>query len=142
MIYDLRFTRVLNKGRRYAKIGIALMAFGFLLTPCKGGDEEIRQQVVGNWAIGKYYTTTFGADGSFNSKIAAATTNGIHTNNWSGTWKVQNGIMIFTITNRFPDPRGTRSVNPNDISRSSIVNLDASNLVLVEYGITNSFSRK
>jgi hypothetical protein len=139
-ICDLRFTHGLNLINRCVRLGFALMVFGFLSNPCKGGDAETSQQIVGSWMLGKSDITTFNSDGSYTTIISTSKdTNEIRID---GLWLVKDDFLISTNSNQIPDPRGTTAFNPNSVSRSRIIHVDATNLVLERYGITNSFNRK
>jgi hypothetical protein len=75
-------------------IALSLVLFG-----CGRRDAQLQKDVVGSWMLGSNFQMTLSPDGSFISHWAA-------TNNsvtYRGTWKIQEGKMVSTITNCVAD---------------------------------------
>ena len=72
-----------------------ILGLSLLLVGCNRQDAQLQKKVIGSWARDTYFQMTLSPDGSFVSHWT--TTNASPT--YKGTWKVQAGTMISTITN-------------------------------------------
>lgn len=84
---------------RYALI---ILSLGLLLAACDRQDAHLARQVTGTWneeahfeSETHYVTTVFAPDRSFTVTTRAAD----FTNVLAGTWKVQDRVILMTVTN-------------------------------------------
>lgn len=113
-----------------------LFASLLLLTSCSR-DTKLRDQITGTWTRDDSFQTTLAADGSFISQW----THPAMTVTYQGTWKVQDGGVVSTITNR--TAQGTTNFQTvGTVERWAIVRLDRSDLVWSNNGQTISLRRK
>jgi len=97
---------------------LAFITLSLLLTACDHRDAQISHQVVGVWQASTNRVTTFNSDGSFFTRTCD--TRG--TNDYTGTWKVQDGFMVLVLTNTSgPQP----GAPVGDTKRFQIVSADA-----------------
>ena len=113
-----------------------LFASLLLLTGCSP-DTKLRDQITGTWAREDTYQTTLAADGSFISQWTLPTKTLIY----QGTWKIQDGGVVSTVTNCIA--QGTTNFQAvGSVDRWVIVRLDRSDLVWSNDGQTISLKRK
>jgi hypothetical protein len=71
------------------------IALSLLLFGCSRRDAQLQREVLGNWTRDSYFEMSLSPDGSFVSRVT-------HTNKsliYQGTWKIQDGSMVSTLTN-------------------------------------------
>lgn len=124
-------------------VKFALLSASLLLLTSCGRDTTLRDEIVGTWTRETTNTTTgrdlyqvrLAADGSFNSEWIL--TSGSFST--QGTWKVQDGVVVSTITNCI----GTTNLHwIGSVARCVIVRLGPSDLVWSMDGQTVSLARK
>ena len=113
---------------------LAFITLSLLLTACGHRDAQISHQVVGVWQVGTNRVTTFNSDGSFVTRTSD--TRG--TNDYTGTWQVQDGYMMLVLTNT-SDPKPGAQVG--DTKRFQIVSADAHHIAWKVGGQTITISR-
>lgn len=107
---------------------IALILLAASLTGCGSRDARSQKQMIGGWAGDGLGKITLASDSSYVFRQADGVT-------YQGTWTVQNGEYIATLTNCIAD--GQKNLQPlGSVARSKIVTLDEHHLVLeTETGI-------
>jgi hypothetical protein len=116
---------------------LSLFAVVLLVTACgrheDSADDKIRKKLPGIWAFEAKYETgsavqniiTFAPDGSYTATIDTGRTNGPRVINVEGTFRVENGFLLETVTkNSQTDTLLTNT------SRARIVGIDDRELVL------------
>jgi hypothetical protein len=76
-----------------------IFALGLLLTGCSRHDAKLADQVAGTW-MSAHTVWTLSPDGSFHSRLAGTNDNVIKEAIYDGTWSVQDGFLVTTITKR------------------------------------------
>lgn len=125
---------------------IHLIVFGLLLIGCNDRESSFRNRLVGTWAYRnknykKYSVVTFFSDGRVNSKWTLVSSNDTKEWSYQGTWKVRDGILIFTVTNGSAK-NSTNLAAIGTVERYNIIKLDRDQLVIVDGQQTNVFDRK
>ena len=116
---------------------IALLFASLLLLTSCSRDTKLRDHVVGTWTREDTLQLTFAADGSFTTQWTFPT----KTLTYQGTWRVQEGGVVSTITNCIA--RGITNFQAvGTVERWVIVRLDRSDLVWSNEGQTISLRRK
>lgn len=129
--------------RRVLPISLVLIVF---LTACKKHNEikpapsefELQQRLVGKWSCSKDYTNELSTNGTtFESSVTVASNgtyvgdlseyNPTHLKSWhiEGTWKINNGFLIDTITKH----SSTNAILPIE-ERAKIIRFDTNELIL------------
>lgn len=118
------------------KATFIILASGVLLFGCSR-DPQLRKEVVGNWKRDSYFKMTVSPDGSFVSHWT--TTNKSLT--YQGTWKVQAGMMVSTITNCMAE--GYTNYQPvGTVESFAIISANATDLVYSNNNQIISFRRQ
>ena len=119
------------------KIASTVVALGLLLTACSRHDSQPSLRITGT---DKYEATGAGVemaispDGSWFTRNTAAG----HTNTYSGTWQIEDGFLVMTLTN---SPNPNHPASAEDIVRFKIVHLDKHQLIYKDSGRTVTLTR-
>lgn len=111
------------------KYTVTLILLTLILTGCGSRDAKLHKQMTGTWTNSNI-VVTLASDGSFVTRWKQGVT-------YQGTWTVQNGESVFTITNCIPDGR-TNFEAVGSVDRAWIINVDAHHLVYEIQGQTIS----
>jgi hypothetical protein len=127
------------------KYGFVVLTLSLLLTGC-GRDAALTRKIPGVWkregtnseAKDTFVsTTTISRDGTFS--FVRTWNQRPHTNTYAGTWKIKNGVMLMTLTNRSGrNPNVPAWVGPLE---AKIIQLDDHQLVEVFEGETIKLTR-
>jgi hypothetical protein len=119
------------------KTSFMILAFSVVLFGCGRSDSQLQKKVVGNWVRDSYFTMRLFPDGSFASHWTS--TNKSLT--YQGTWKIQAGSMVSTITNCIVE--GYTNFKPvGTVESYAIVQADANDLVCSNNNQIISFRRQ
>ena len=116
-----------------------VFAVCLLLTGCSRHDAKLADQVAGTW-MSAHTVWTLSPDGSFHSLLAGTNDNVIKEAIYDGTWSVQDGFLVTTITKR-SSHNLTNLASIGQVDHQKIVRLDSTSLVLSD-GLTNTYTRK
>ena len=116
-----------------------VFALGLLLTGCSRHDAKLADQVAGTW-MSAHTVWTLSPDGSFHSHLAGTNAGIIKEAVYDGTWSVQDGFLVTTITQR-SSQNLTNLASIGQVDHQKIVRLDSTRLVLSD-GLTNTYTRK
>lgn len=109
------------------KGAFTFVALSLLLLGCGRSDTQLQKTVVGSWARDSYFKMTLSPDGSFVSQWTSSN----KSLTYQGTWKIQGGCMISTVTNRigegYPNYERVGSVDRYAIIRADSTGLAYSN---------------
>jgi len=119
------------------KTSFMILTFSVVLFGCGRSDSQLQKKVVGNWARDSYFDMRLFPDGSFVSRWT--TTNHILT--YQGTWKIQDGSMVSTITNCIAEGT-TNFERVGSVDRYAIIRADSTDLVYSNNNQIISFRRK
>jgi hypothetical protein len=130
---------------RTMKYTFAILVLGLLSTACNRPDADLARQVTGTWnqeahqgTETHYITTVYGPKGDFIVTTRAAD----YTNDMSGTWRVQDGVVLMTVTNAsHGNLRYIGQVLKCRIDRVDSHQLDYQN-IYERVGQTNTLNRK
>jgi len=114
-----------------------ILGLSLLLVGCSRRDAQLQKEVVGSWARDSYFQMALSPDGSFVSHWT--TTNSSLT--YQGTWKIQAGMMISTLTNCIASGT-TNFERVGSLDSFTIVRADSTELVYSNQNQIIRFSRK
>ena len=113
---------------------IFIISLSLLLTACGRHDAKLAKKIGGTWNDGSNDVITMSHDGSFSDTIYSKG----RTNFFAGTWQVNDGFLILTLTNAVPadshEPIGS-------VRRLEVVHVDEHQLVCGPAGHTITFKR-
>jgi len=113
-------------------IALSLVLFG-----CGRRDTQLQKELVGSWVRDSYFEMSLSPDGSFVSRVTTTKYN----LTYQGTWKIQDGSMVSTLTNGIA--AGTTNFERvGSVDRYAIIRADSTHLVYSNDGQTISFRRK
>ena len=108
-----------------------------LLAGCRRGDTELHDQIAGTWKGPGTFEMTLAADGTFVSQSTLPA----KRLTYQGTWKVQDGGVVSTLTNC--NAEGTTNFQAvGSVEHWAILRADRTDLVWSNNGQTISFKRK
>jgi hypothetical protein len=122
-----------------------ILALGLLLAGCSQRDAELTKNVQGSWkhegtsardASTYSSSTTISPDGTFS--YTRQRNEKPLTYSMAGTWKIRDGFMLMTITNRSDQDIGGKL---GEISKWRIIRLDEHQIVYEVLGVTNILDR-
>lgn len=119
------------------KTTLPIVGLSLLLIGCGRSDAHLQKEVVGSWARDSQFKMTLSPDGSFVSHWA--TTNKNLT--YQGTWNVQNGNMICTVTNCISQG-WTNFARVGSVESYAIIRADSTGLVYSNDNQIISFTRE
>ena len=122
-----------------------ILALSLLLTACSRHDAELTKQIPGSWK----HDGTSARDTSTYSSSTIISPDGTfsYARHWNekpltytmaGTWKIRDGFMLVTITNRSDQDMGGKL---GEISKWRIIHLDDHQIVYEVLGVTNILDR-
>ena len=121
------------------KPAVTIAVLSTLLCGCGHRDATLAKEIVGNWARDSAFETTLSPDGSFISHWAAPN----RSLTYQGTWKIQNGSMITTITNCIATGYTiTNFERSGSVDHFTIIRADAHDLVYSNDNQIISLNRK
>jgi hypothetical protein len=122
-----------------------ILALSLLLTACSRHDAELTKRIPGNW---KHEGTSTRDDSTFSSSTTISPDGTFSytrqrnekpfTYSMAGTWKIRDGFMLVTITNRSDQDMGGKL---GEISKWRIIRLDDHQIVYEVLGVTNILDR-
>jgi hypothetical protein len=119
------------------KTSFTMVALSLVLFGCGRRDAQLQKEVVGNWTRDGYFQMSLSPDGSFVSHWA--TTNMSLT--YQGTWKIQDGSMVSTITNCMAEGT-TNYERVGSVDSFKIIRSDSTGLVCSNNNQIMSMTRK
>jgi hypothetical protein len=115
------------------KYSITLILLTLILTGCGSREAKLHKQMTGTWTNSNIVKITLASDGSLVTRWKQGVT-------YQGTWTIQNGEFVSTITNCIPD--GTTNFEAvGSVDRGRIISVDAHHLVYEIQGQTISLRR-
>jgi hypothetical protein len=119
------------------KAAFTTVALGLLLVGCGRRDAHLQKEVIGNWGQSSYFKMTLSPDGSVVSRWATRDKSLIY----QGTWKIQGGSMVFTITNLTAQGY-TNFERVGSVERYAIIRADSTGLIYSNNNQVISLIRK
>jgi hypothetical protein len=114
-----------------------ILGLSLLLVGCNRRDAQLHKEVIGSWSRDTYFHMTLSPDGSFVSHWT--TTNTSLT--FQGTWKIQDGSVISTLTNYIAE--GTTNVaRVGSVDHWTVIRADSTSLVYSAGNQVISLTRK
>ena len=117
------------------KLVLSILTFCMLLVACRRSspaDSALHQKIVGTWAWTPVEAqtsggvTTFAANGNFVFKGTNRWATGAKEFSYEGTWQIQDGILIFTLT-KTSEPK---YMPVGKVDRCKIIRADDRDLML------------
>ena len=113
----------------------ALLSLLFL--GCSRRDAKLSEQITGTWTLNDKFETKLSADGSFVSHWALSN----KSLTYQGTWKIQDGGMVSTLTNCIADGT-TNFERVGSVDHFAIIRADSTGLVFSNNNQMISLTRK
>jgi len=119
------------------KTSFTIVALSLVLFGCGRRDAQLQKEIVGNWTLDGYFQMSLSPDGRFVSHWT--TTNTSVT--YQGTWKIQRGSMVSTLTNCIADGT-TNYERVGSVDGYKIIRVDSTGLVYSNNNQLISMTRK
>jgi hypothetical protein len=119
------------------KTPFTIVALSLVLFGCGRRDAHLQKEVVGNWTRDSHFQMSLSPDGSFVSHW----TNTNKSLTYQGTWMIQEGSLVSTITNCIADGY-TNFERVGSVERWPVVRADSTDLVYSNNNQVISLIRK
>jgi hypothetical protein len=119
------------------KTAFTIVTLSLVMFGCGRRDAQLQKEVVGDWTRDGYFEMSLSPDGSFVSHWT--TTNKNLT--YQGTWKIQDGSVVSTITNCIAEGT-TNYERVGSVERWAVIRADSTGLVYSNNNQVVSLTRK